>query len=316
MLSSLFKGGKKEQKLYSSQLEEAYSPTWIAGQGIALGTEPTRWMDNNWWEPAARQYVDARNQMITSLNSQLMTFLKSLPPEFENMVEAAFAKQNWSMQGVGNLGRNWNQSELDKELNTALQSIQAKYSEIIGSVLNAGGQDIVALMQTYQSGIAFKQSVGASWDQFVMGLKTSELAPVQSMETFANYYQSLMNNVRANPTDIQAISELTQYTGGTYLPFLKGYSGVGQDYSSIFNQIVSNSGELYNTVFSTIEDINKQFDSLFDYIKELLDRPISVSINLNGNNIAQAVAVAQDSGMTGAFSEWNQPATTPSAPVW
>jgi len=49
-------------------------------------------------------------------------------------------------------------------------------------------------------------------------------------------------------------------------------------------------------VFSSVKEINNKFDELFDYVKELLDRPISVSVVIDNKEIANAVAGAVDTG--------------------
>jgi hypothetical protein len=241
---------------------------------------------------AGAAYVAARNQIISSINSDLLKLIQALPEDLASVVEKKLAAQNWAVQIAGY----WSGTEVEAGVNYAIEQTVNAYNKIITSVIDLNNARLQEFLALQEEKIQLQSMIGASWDQFVMGLKTGDLAPVQSMETFSFYYNQLMEKVKANPKDMNAINQLMQYTSGTYLPFTKAYTEGGGDYASIFNQMVSSSGELYNTVFSSIETINKQFEYLFDYIKELLTNPIKVTVNLNGNEIANAVAVAVEKG--------------------
>jgi hypothetical protein len=260
------------------------------GSGAYARSQGVSWQ-NDWWNEAADAWVNSANEVIKAFNSQMRGFLETLPDHVSEVFEQLLARQNWSLK-VGNLGSDtlWPAHAMEECLNAALQNIATKFAQTVESVISeATGMTIEQFSVFMQS----RSQLQNNWEGFVMGLKTSDLAPVQSMETFSYYYKSLMDKAKANPGDVNAANALMQYTSGTYLPFAKSYMEGGGDYASIFNQIISQSGELYKTVFSGIND---RFDQLFDYVKELLDRPINVTVALNGTTIAEAVAVAVAQG--------------------
>lgn len=311
---------KSERKFYSGALAEGFPGTWEMGKGISSGSadiaraKGISWQENDWWNAAANSFTVATNEVIKVFNKQMFDFLKTLPKDFADALEQLLARQNWGI-GVGNIGATmWPEHEMEKYLAEGLQNIAKKFNETVATIIEQGTG---WTLEQFNQFMVMRGAYTTSWEGFVRGLRTGDLAPVQSMETFSYYYQSLLDKVKANPTDANAVNELMQYTSGSFLPFAKSYMGEGADYSSIFNSIISSSGEMYNTVFSGIND---QFEKLFVYVKELLDRPIEVTVNLNGNEIANAVVTAVDQGnvQTGGTGAFGTPSTYTNVnqPTW
>lgn len=272
---------------------------WTPGKGmsnISRYTGPSIMGGNkalDWVPQSIQAYTDAANQISAQFSQKMLALIKLLPSELGKQLESRLQEIKW---GVGTWDEWFRAGSIEEQINKSVQILIDAYNEIFETLTDKGTKNVMEIVTKYNNAMVLKALYTPQWEQFVMGLKTSDLAPVQSMETFSYYYKSLQDKVRANPSDQEAVNQLLQYTSGTYLPFAKSYMEGGGDYASIFNQIVGGTGDLYNTVFGDIKSVTDQFNELIDYLKGVVDRPIKISINLNGNQIAQAVAVAVDQG--------------------
>jgi tape measure domain-containing protein len=286
-------GGGGEHQFTLSELDTLYKTKWVPGAGLTAAKVPTAWGENDWYVPIADAYVKARNSIIDSVNQQIKAMLSIFPEDYSKRLEAQIAKINWSFPQAGT----WNVSAAQGALDLAISQLQKAYGKAVNSIFSQLGLDVDKINQYVQMSqlrTTLSSTLTPMWENFVMGLQTSNLAPVQSLEAFTKFYRNLEEEARTG--DQASAQALMQYVSGQYLPFVQSYTSGGEGYQSIFNQIISQQGDVYQSVFSTLNEVNKQFDELFDYVKQLLDRPININVQIDGRTVAKAVASQLVSG--------------------
>lgn len=119
-----------------------------------------------------------------------------------------------------------------------------------------------------------------AWKDFIDGLDTSDLAPVQSMETFNRILKEKQETAKIGGID--EFQDLLSYVQGDYLPFVKAY-GEG-DYKDIYALLMSELETLSKDLTTEAPDLNalyeqfvNQFSTMNNYMTYLESIDFSLS---------------------------------------
>ena len=166
------------------------------------------------------------------------------------------------------------------EAESNLAEIRADQEEAIGILINEYADSFVEASERIREG----------YENFVAGLYTSEVAPVQSADYFTSEFERLLSTT----TTEEDLSDLYNFFQNEYLPFMQAYTGLNEDYATLFEEGL----DAISKVQIDLGDLDDNQD-LADKIAEALNErgiPVSivdgeqkVIIELDGREIADLV---------------------------
>lgn len=216
-----------------------------------------------------QQYYDWLAEMTAELSQIPKTFLGPLEWQQGQWVQRQYANPEYA--------------ELEALLNQAKavkwQEVKDNFTKPLLDIINSGGLDdlnaqMAELADWYKEQASLAEQLGESdllaqaldiqarqiiddylkpinnaWQSFLDATTMGNLAPVQSLETFAGRYSDLM--AQAQGGNAQAFQDLLSFTTSQYLPFLQGYGG---DYADLVSSITQQLDAVrQDLVFTTME---------------------------------------------------------------
>ena len=119
-----------------------------------------------------------------------------------------------------------------------------------------------------------------SWKAFMDEMLLSDLAPVQSYESYQSQYESLMEAAQTGGRD--AMEDLFGYVRGEYLPFMQEYTAAGADYHELWDSLFGAGGQL-STFSPTIStDATGVSEEITEAIRESFGELIESMQSVNG----------------------------------
>lgn len=137
------------------------------------------------------------------------------------------------------------------------------------------------------------------WSDFVSGLFTSDLAPVQSADLYNNLYTQKLATAAGG--DSGALQDLFSFIQGDYLPFMKTYSGAGMDYKDIYGGVMGDITGMGVEYTDSLGGLGTTISSALVYALTAQNIPVSIkdgelhiTVNLDGKVIGDAMAQQMD----------------------
>jgi len=120
-----------------------------------------------------------------------------------------------------------------------------------------------------------------SWKEFMDDILMSDLAPVQSMESFQSQYDTLLAAAQTNGAD--AMDALFDFVRSDYLPFMQSYTAESADYNALWDSLFGASGQLSNfTTQISTGDIENLSSSISNAIQTSLGELVESIQEVNG----------------------------------
>jgi hypothetical protein len=119
-----------------------------------------------------------------------------------------------------------------------------------------------------------------SWKSFMDEMLLSDMAPVQSYESFQGKYEQLLSGAQTGGLD--AAQDLFDYVKGEYLPFMQEYTAAGADYRELWDDLFGAGGQLCNFSPQITVDTGDLSQEITDAIQNSLGDVIESIQNING----------------------------------
>lgn len=156
-------------------------------------------------------------------------------------------------------------------MNSALQAVEDNFNSITGAASELSRNLIDEWIMP----------VVESWKSFMDDMLISDMAPVQSYETYQGRYDDLLAAAQTGGAD--AVQSLFDYVKSEYLPFMQEYTAEGADYRELWDSLFGTNGQLSNFNPQITVDTDNISEEITAAIRESMGDVVESIQEVNGS---------------------------------